>query len=345
MSAWERFWYPDWSLRRLAQFRIAVAWICLYDAFLYDPRHLLANADRVEATWHPIVAFDLLGLSAPSHAVAVAMATAYQAAVLGMLLGVRTRTLCMLVALLSFWQGGLFYSLTKVRHDRVALCFATFALAMAPAGAELSLDAWCRRRRGGPAPDTNWTAWPIVLTQVTLVIGYSAAGLTKLLHPGWTNGYTLQGIVLGHRGRFADVAAANVLVCQLLSLVTVAAELLVPLCLWWPRLLYGFLPLLIGFHLGTWATMDTGPYLTLWYMWVAFVPLDQVRPWLAEAWRRRQWIQTIVAVVGAACLAVVAFVLATVVPWTVLTLAAAVTVWLLWSDPVRNAALCERQSA
>ena len=199
MNTWERFWYPQWSLRRLALFRLAVAWICLYDAFLYDPRYLVANTERVEATWHPIVAFDLLGITVPEQATVVALATAYQWAVLGMLVGFRTRTMCLLVALLSFWQGGLVYSLTKVRHDRVVLCFATFALACAPAGAVLSLDAWWRRRRHLLPIDATWSAWPIVLAQVTLVIGYCAAGLTKLLYPGWMNGYTLQGIVLGHR--------------------------------------------------------------------------------------------------------------------------------------------------
>ena len=345
MSAWERFWYPQWSLRRLALFRLAVAWICLYDAFLYDPRHLVANSERVEATWHPIVAFDLLGITVPDQAIVAALATAYQWAVLGMLLGFRTRTMCLLVALLSFWQGGLFYSLTKVRHDRVVLCFATFALACAPAGAELSLDAFWRRVRGRVAPDMTWAAWPIVLTQVTLAIGYYAAGLSKLLQPGWMNGYTLQGIILGHRGRFADAAAADVLLCQALSVVTVAAELLTPLCLWWPRLLWAFLPLLIGFHLGTWATMDTGPYLTLWYLWIAFVPLDRLPAWAAAEWSRRRWWVLLVAAAAAGCLAVVGYVMVTVVPWWMLALAVAATLGHWRIEPRSTLVLSERRAS
>ncbi len=320
LTAWERFWYPQISLRRLAAFRIAVAWLCLYDAFLYDPTHLVANAEGVEVTWNPLVAFDLLGLRPPSVATTAWLATLYQGAALAMLLGFRTRTCCLLLALLAFWQGGLFYSLTKVRHDRVALCFATFALAMSPSGGAFSLDAWLRARAGRPEPDAAWAAWPIVLTQVTVAIGYSAAGLTKLLHAGWTNGYTLQGIVLGHRGHFADVAAAHVGVCQVLSVLTIAAELLTPLCLFWPRCAFVFVPAVVGFHFGTWATMDTGPYMTLWFLWVAFVPLDQVGGWLRRTWTTKPTAAVAVGTWALAMLAVVAVVMARVVPWSILAL-------------------------
>jgi hypothetical protein len=320
-SAWERFWYPEIPLLRLAGFRIAVAWLCLYDAFLYDPTHLVENADRVETTWHPIVAFDLLGLTPPSIATTASLAVLYQGTALAVLLGFRTRTCCLLLALLAFWQGGLFYSLTKVRHDRVALCFATFALAFAPSGAALSIDAWRRRRAGQPAPDATLAAWPIVLTQVTMVIGYSAAGLTKLLHSGWTNGYTLQGIVLGHRGAYAEVAAVDVTLCQLLSVVTIAAELLAPICVFLPHASFVFVPALVAFHWGTWATMDTGPYLTLWYLWVAFVPLDRVRTWVRSTSATRPALAGAGVVWAIVVLAVVATVLVRVVPWPMLGVA------------------------
>jgi len=334
---WERFWYAAIPLRRLALFRIAVAWLCLYDAFLYDPTSLVGNLDHVEVTWNPLVAFDLLGITAPSPQLTAGLATAYKVAVLAALLGIRTRTACLAMALLAFWQGGLFYSLTKVRHDRVALCFATFALAFSPCGAVLSIDAWLRRRGPIGGPTSSWAAWPIRLTQVTIVIGYGAAGLTKLLQGGWMNGYTLQGIVLGHRGAYADVAAANVLGCQLLSIVTVATELLAPLSLWVPRLLFWFVPALVGFHLGTWATMDTGPYMTLWFLLIAFVPLDLVPAWLRATWRRRWWFAAVGAVWGLAIAAIVAFVMVRVVPWPWLLAAGLGTAALFGAERRRSA--------
>ena len=324
-SGWERFWYAPTPLRRLALFRLAVAWLCLYDAFLYDPTSLVANSDRVEVTWNPLVAFMLLGIPVPSAATVSALSTAYQVAVLAVLFGIRTRTACLVMALLAFWQGGLFYSLTKVRHDRVALCFATFALAFSPCGAVLSVDAWLRRGRPSPEPTSPWAMWPIRLTQATIVIGYAAAGLTKLLHAGWMNGYTLQGIVLGHRGAFADLAAGNVFACRLLSVVTVASELCSPLCLWLPRLGFLFVPALAGFHLGTWATMDTGPYLTLWFLLIAFVPLDRVRAWFTTARQTRRWFAAVCAGWALGIVAIVAAVMASVVPWPWLLGAAAGT--------------------
>jgi len=173
---------------------------------------------------------------------------------------------------------------------------------------------------------------------VTIVIGYAAAGLTKLLHAGWLNGYTLQGIVLGHRGHFADVAAAHVGTCQVISVVTVLTETLSPLCLWFVRVRWVLVPLLTGFHFATWATMDTGPYLTLWYLLVAFVPLDLVPGWLRDGLARRPMDTALVALAGAAVLGVVLVVMLRVVPVPVFVAAAActATVWCL--DRARPAA-------
>ena len=340
-SAWERFWHRDVPAKRLAAFRIAVAWICLYDAFLYDPTYLVANYEAVEATWNPLVVFDALGLRAPTAGATANLSLAYKVSVLLVLVGWRTRAACLLMALLAFWQGGLFYSLTKVRHDRVALCFATCALACSPCGACFSLDAWLRRGRDALAP-VSW--WPMRLTQVTIAIGYCAAGFTKLLQPGWMNGYTLQGIVLGHRGPFADVAASHVGVCQVLSIASVATQTLVPLCLWWPRLLFWLLPAGVCFHLGTWATMDTGPYLTLWTCWIAFVPLDVAWSRLRELHASRPWLARATVAFAAGVFVVIAVVMARVVPWPWLLAAGAITVAVVRAGPRLHGVYAPRSS-
>jgi hypothetical protein len=100
--------------------------------------------------------------------------------------------------------------------------------------------------------------------------------------------------------------------------VTVAAELLAPTCLFWPRASFVFVPALVAFHWGTWATMDTGPYLTLWYLWVAFVPLDRVRTWVRSTWATRPALAGAGVVWGIVVLAVVATVIVRVVPWPML---------------------------
>jgi len=331
-SAWDRFWHPPATLRGLALFRLAVAWLCLYDACLYDPTGLLA-ATGAEATWQPITVFAVVGLEPPAASTAALVATLYRLAAVAVLLGWRTRTCCLVLALLAFWQGGVFYSLTKVRHDRVALCFATFALAFAPSGGAFALDAFLRRRRGLPPPAAELAAWPRRLTQVTIAIGYSAAGLTKLLlvPSGWANGHTLQGIMLGHGQRTLPLVA-SVGACQLASLVVIAGEWLCPACLWWPQLVFVFLPLLFAFHLGTWATMDTGPYMTLWFLWIAFVPLDRVPAWLLSQRGPQRWRAALVATFGVVWLVVVATVMARVVPAQLAAAALAATALVAWLE-------------
>jgi hypothetical protein len=46
------------------------------------------------------------------------------------------------------------------------------------------------------------------------------------------------------------------------------------LCVPWTR--WFFLPMAIVFHLLAWATMDTGPFLTLWFPFAAYLPLEQI---------------------------------------------------------------------
>jgi hypothetical protein len=333
LARWDKFWFTRVPLLRLAAFRVAVAWLCLYDAFLYDPSELVAGGDPAEPTWHPLLAFQLLGVGPPAAATTAVLVVAYRIAVLAVLVGFRTRTACLMLAVIAFWQGGVFYSLTKVRHDRVALCFATFALAAAPCGARLSIDAWRRHRSGRSAPiESPMAGWPIRLTQATIVIGYCGAGLSKLVTPGWINGYTLQGIILGHRGAYAEVVAADVSVCWLLSIVIVLIEAASPLCLWWPRSAWFFVPALTAFHFGTWATMDTGPYMTLWFLMIAFVPLDQAWGWLRGALRDRRLAGVATLTWSLAMLTVVVQVMARVVPLPWLLTAAGITVALLRWD-------------
>ena len=304
-EAWQRFWFAPAPLIRLGAFRVLAGWLMLYDAFLYDPRGVESIAASavgsvaggVEVTWRPIYAFEVLGIGPSALAHAELLHTVQVVAILCGLLGLRTRTAWLIAALAAFVSGGLVYSITKVRHDRVVLCFASFALAASPSGARFSLDALLARWRRAGAKDsgiavegdgaTAWQArWPLRLAQVTLAIGYGAAGLAKVMTPGWTNGYTMQGILISHRSPEALTLAAERWAAVWLGWFAIAVECGLAAVLVWPRLAWFFVPAVIGFHLGTWATMDTGPYMTLWFFLVVFVPLDRVPHWTrGKPWR------------------------------------------------------------
>ncbi len=286
---WTQFWHPEVPLVRLAVFRIAACLLLLYDAFLYDPSTFGLRGAAAETTWRPIYLFELLGAQPPSEVVARICRHVQVVAILCGLVGWRTRSALAIATILGFWSSGVIYSLTKVRHDRVALLFASLALALGPSGARCSIDA-LRRRQHDLTTTSTWAFWPIRLTQVTVAIGYAAAGFAKLTTPDWLNGYTLQGIILGHQGPYAMWVAQSPTLCQGLSILTVIVECGFPAVLLWPGLAWFFVPAALAFHLGTWATMDTGPYMTLWFFLLAFVPLDRVMPWLRQRERSR-WLR------------------------------------------------------
>ena len=240
------------------------------------------------------------------------MQLGYLALVLG-ILGVLTRTSCALAAGISILITGLVYSCGKVHHDKVALAFALAALPLAPVGARLSVDALARRWRAARAGTaalvgaeaSPWARPPVRLTQVTIALGYTFAAVSKLRESGleWCNGYTLMGHLARHDTSLARLITGDVLVAQVVSIATLLVQGTFALVFVFPRARWIYLPAAVGFHLGTWATMDTGPYVTLWFLLIAFVPLERIPAWLAAGREhgrtRAAWRTAVVAVPAA----------------------------------------------
>ena len=159
---------------------------------------------------------------------------------------------------------------------------------LARVGAGLALDALWRKRANRPQTSQRWVrGMPIRLAMVTLAFGYCGAGVSKLLLGGteWFNGYTLQGIMLGHDGLLSRVVGQSPTLAQLQSFGVVFVQAAFPLVLFWPRTRCFFLPMATFFHLMTWMTMDTGPYMRVWLMLFAFVELERVPRALLAALR------------------------------------------------------------
>jgi hypothetical protein len=165
-------------------------------------------------------------------------------------------------------------------------------------------------------------AMPIRLTQVTLALGYCGAGVAKILIGGaeWFNGYTLQGIMLGHDGEWSRLFASSVLLCQLQSWFVVGVQALFPIVLLWPRAAWFFVPAATSFHLMTWATMDTGPYMRVWLLLFAFVPLEEVPTALRRACLERGVAGVVPTTVVIAYVGLVGWVANRVIPtWALLS--------------------------
>jgi predicted DCC family thiol-disulfide oxidoreductase YuxK len=325
-AAWDRFWFAPIPLARLGSWRALVCAVALYDVLLYAGTVLrdarLVDAGSTDRSWNPIYLFDLLGVQPIGVATAqLVLGAAIVTLALGAV-GLWSRTCCLLGGLLFVYWTGLAYSFGKPHHDKIALTFALLALPWSPAGARISVDAilaaFRRARRGEPEPpaDRTTAAAPLRLAQVTIAIGYCAAGLSKLWLGGlaWFNGYTLQGILLAHDNGAARWFASSVAWCRFQSVGLVVTQAAFPLLFVLPKLRWFFLPSATLFHLVTWVTMDTGAYMRLWLLLAAFLPLEAV-PAIVRGWLRSGALRAIPAALLALGLpALVVYVVLPVVP-------------------------------
>ncbi len=296
-SAWDRYWFGEASLVRLAAFRIVLLCAALYAVFQFRPG-VLQHADGRDVgyrSWDPIYLFDALRLAPPGPLAARVVLVALLVGIAAGIAGLFTRTACALVAALLVLWAGTSYSFGKPHHDLTVLVFGLCALPFAPVGARLSVDslrARLRRARRGEDPLTVPTsaplaALPLRLTQVSAALGYFFSGASKLAigGPGWANGYTLQGIMLEFEAPWTELFVHDLRLLRLMSVGLLFVQASFPLVFLAERLRWFYVPLGVLFHLLAWKTMDTGPFLTLWFTLAAFVHLERVPGFLGARLR------------------------------------------------------------
>ncbi len=284
MSFSERFdhlFFGEGSLVRLAVFRIVVLLAALYAVWVFRIgvfQHATAGeaAALVDRHWSPIFVFDVARIGPPSLTTVRVVFGVLLGAIAAGLLGLFTRVACATTAVLATWWIAVHYSFGKPHHDCIALTFALWALPFGPIGARLSLENLVRR--GGRPTAAPFAKFPIRIAQLSAVLGYFFAGASKLAIGGieWLNGYSLQAAMLHFHAPWTAFFTSDPRLCQLMSIqiVFVQATFLLAFV---PRLRWFYVPMAVFFHLMSWMTMDTGPYLTLWFVVLAaFVPWDRV---------------------------------------------------------------------
>ncbi|MCI0585531.1 MAG: HTTM domain-containing protein [Planctomycetes bacterium] len=303
LAAWDRFWFGEAPLLRLALFRIVVLATALWGLRYYGAaveQHARGEAAAfLHRPWRPIYLFEALGIG-PIGPDAFGIVSTILFVALGLgILGLFTRLSCLAAALLTFYWVGTFYSYGKPHHDFVALAFALFALPFAPVGARLSLGSalarWRRAGRGGVPegkPEVGpWAGLPLRVTQVTLAVGYFFSGATKLVQAGgeWINGYTLQGMMLEFDAPWTPFFAQHRVPLVLISAGILLLQTTFPLVLAFPRLRWVYLPSAALFHVVAWKTMSTGPFVTLWFTFACFLELERVPGFLGRLLRTGPW--------------------------------------------------------
>jgi Vitamin K-dependent gamma-carboxylase len=251
VDRWNAFWFPVSTTRNLGIFRIILVATQLFWFFppLREHLNLLRkNADFVEPQMFIRAITALIprdALFTPSAFTALYW-VAFAAGVLA-LVGLFTRTSIFVFALGVWIFVAHLYSYSDVHHEAALFCIVLLALAFAPSGDSLSLDAVLRRRRERAGADASGderrvdtATWPLKLAHVLLAMTYFSTGMTKVIDggPRWLNGYTLQTYILGDavpRGfPFGIWLAQQHTLCVALSVFTIFFEVFFFLSLVFP---------------------------------------------------------------------------------------------------------------
>jgi len=289
---WTRLWFGESSLVRLAVFRIVVLVTALF-ALRFHYKALVQDdgaSEFVTRRFVPLYFLELLGLGPMPPAVAHALYVVLLSVLLLAIAGLWTRLACLAAAVGMLLWVGTAYSYGQPHHEYGMLAFALLALPLGPVGARLSVDSWLARRREAKrhrrrlvAPVEGEDALlPIRFTQLSVALGYLFAGASKLSIGGteWLNGYTLQGFMLEFDAPLTDALASNLLVLRLMSWGVILIQVLSFLAVVWRPLRWVFVPGIVGLHLGSMVAIDTGTFLGLWLMQIAFVDGERVPAFL-----------------------------------------------------------------
>jgi hypothetical protein len=181
----------------------------------------------------------------------------------------------------------LFLSTTHVHSNRAYLVIVLAALAVAPCGRELSVDAWLRERRGEPPLDPCAPAWPLWLLRFEAAVVYGASGVSKLVDPDWFGGTVTWHRVVQVRDRL-DASPLPGWAVSLLadrSFHTVGAklivitELFIAIGLWWRATRYAAVWVAVCFHVAieVSASVQVFSYLAIAVLVIWAVPSTRER--------------------------------------------------------------------
>lgn len=237
------------SMRALALLRVLIGPVVLLHL---RPILDAARAGRIYrdsfyepyASWYPEL----------PRGVYVAMLWIAVVAALAMTVGLLTRVATVTAFVIVTYN--VFLSTTNMHNNRAYLMIVLAALAVAPCGRELSVDAWVRTARGLPPLPAASPGWPLWLLRFEAATVYAASGFSKLIDRDWFGGsVTWHRVVLVRDRVDASVLpswAVDVLTDRSFHTVAakaiIATELFIAAGLWSRRTRYAAVWLAICFH-------------------------------------------------------------------------------------------------
>lgn len=296
-SFWNNYWFYPAPLFNLALCRVIFVGFQLW--YLLAKGYgdtMLARADVPDSIYAPLPVVQLFNAlfawdSPPDFFLTSLFWLTISTGLLA-LIGLKTNLSLLIFAVGSLYIQSYLYSFGTFHHPEALMLLALLMLAISPAGRMLSFDAFNRKPSDTRPIDTSFVStsvfarWPLLLIRWLLAITYLSAGLNKLLLDGpglftldWMNGYTLQyyllrdgllwdsslGIWLGHQHTLVTVFSG----------VAVLFEVTFVLTLFFPKLIWVYVPAGAMFHLGVYAA-QRAPFFQYIALYAAFVPWSAV---------------------------------------------------------------------
>lgn len=303
MQWWNDYWFRPQPYADLAMVRIITVLTQL--AILlpigpFTPKGVLVNLERMallpDGVYSPIIALKLFmlpfGLDArPSFEVMTAVY--YGTLFVGVLalIGLATRLSMMAFALGNIFMVAFIYSFYDFHHTEAPLFIALLLLALSPVGHALSVDAALRRRNGQPVEaEGPMAGWAIRAIQWLFVLIYLSAVLSKLVFNGgldWLNGYTLQYVLIQDSLRKGTLLGLWFSQYHLLILISqylvVIFQATFALAVLFPRLLWIYVPLGLGFHIGNIFLLNA-PFPQWIALYAVFIPWRRLFQLVGRRW-------------------------------------------------------------
>ena len=303
MQWWNDYWFRPYPYVDLAMVRIITVLTQLAILLPIGPftsNGLLVKLEAMallpDDLYSPIIALKLLMLpfgwdARPS--LEVVTIVYYLTLVVGVmaLIGLAARASMMAFALGNIFMVAFVYSFHDFHHTEAPLFIALLLLALSPVGHALSVDAALRRRRGDILEaEGPMAGWAIRAVQWLFVLIYLSAVLSKLVFNGgldWLNGYTLQYVLIQdslRKGTLLGLWFSQYHVLILISqYLVVIFQATFALAVLFPRLLWIYVPLGLGFHIGNIFLLNA-PFPQWIALYAVFIPWRQLFQLVSRRW-------------------------------------------------------------
>lgn len=260
IQAWNGWWYAPVPFERWHVFRVLI--------YLYVPLDVatskwVAHHGLVPASWYePLWFARALNIPAPTAAAMAVTGIALLTLPFAAAAGKARRVVGPLVALLYFYWCFVAFTYGKVDHDRVALLTAL---------AVLPTVAWTGKGRDERA------GWALSMVQMSFVLTYFLAGVTKLLvgGPGWVTSTTIERAIVRRGTVFGDALLQVPWILIVMQFLILAWELTSPLMLLRDRLGRIYVYSAIVFHIASLIGI-TIYFRSHLIAVIAFLPLERL---------------------------------------------------------------------